>query len=251
MLPGAPTEPAGELIEPGAALVGAIRGGAPAAPQVQRLLDGARLRRDELERQVAEANLDALTGDAVAEDHRQHLAGDLAATSAEIERLETALEVALQRDQRREAETELKVRRDGLAEFQRVTKVRATAAADLDRAAAAIVDAWNRLQAAEHLVRMSLPNGCALPPGYHGVRLQDLAANTVYRQHTITGIGDDRLCFPGAKPPDMNTRFNPRAIASATDVIGDQNRWLERHLGAQVEAFAEIVGLAPAPEEAA
>jgi hypothetical protein len=140
-----------------------------------------------------------------------------------------------------------------LEEFERVLEVQATPAADLDKAAALIVDAWRRLHASEHLVAMTLPRGTALPPGYHGVRLSQLAAGAVCRWHDISGIGDDRNVFPGARPPDLNTRFNPQAIASATDVIGEQNRWLERHLGAQVEAFTEFVGLAPtpAPREAA
>jgi hypothetical protein len=221
-------------------------------PRVRAELDGA------LERQRSlQAGVDALSLDAVldgkAKNKLDKLEGELAAATSSVVRLTKALAQAEERDRRREAEAELQTRQDGLAEFQRVCVARAAAADDLDQAAPKIVDAWRRLRATEELIRMSLPRGTVLPPGYHGVRLRDLAAAAVYRQHAgdIAGVGDDGNCFPGAAPPTFNERFNPGAIASAADVIADQNAWLMRHLDAQIQRFAEQQGLSTVPDEEA
>jgi hypothetical protein len=200
---------------------------------------GARARRDELEAELSEAALDALTGDTIAQDRHSRITGELGEVNHQLEQLELTLETALQRDARKAALAAHKNREDGLAAFSQVCAARQKAAEDLDAAAEAITDAWRRLQATERLVTMSLPADTRLPPGYHGIRLRDLAAAAVYRHQDVVGIGDDANAFPGAKPPDTNTRLNPSAIESASGIISDQNSWLLRHVGGQVQRFAE------------
>ena len=203
--------------------------------------------------EIAECGLDAMTGDAIAEDRHRRAVASLEETTEALAALEQAYDVAVARDGRRAALASHGAKLDELKEFEQVCTARQTAAADLDTAAAAITGAWRRLRSCEELIRLSLPSGCILPSGYSGVRLQDLAAAAVYRQHVddIHGIGDDQNVFPGAKPPDLMTRFAPGNISSAAEVIADQNSWLMRHLGAQVQRFAEQHDLVPAPDEEA
>lgn len=99
-------EPRGLLGGLVAKMSGVINRNEDQGPQCQRLIDDARARRDELEGQLAEAALDALTGDSVAQDRHQRLTEALDAVNAEIGHLEQALDVAAQRDAKRADDAE-------------------------------------------------------------------------------------------------------------------------------------------------
>jgi hypothetical protein len=228
-----PVPVAAEPVQP------ALKAG-PLAPQLKPMVAASVQRVAKLEAEVAGLSLGDVLNEGDAPDRRKRLVQELHEARAERDRLVAAFSTAQDRDERAANEVELARLQVELTEFERITAARRDAARELDKAAEAMAAAWHRLRATSQLLEACVPDGCHLPQGFRATNLTQLARSTIYRNSNVANPGDEATALPGGSPPSIATRYDPGAIPSAAETIGDECSWLVSAIKAQIELTAKF-----------
>jgi hypothetical protein len=167
----------------------------------------------------------------------------IATARNEVDRLRSAMRLAVEKDERAEADARRRLRESQFAAMRAHADARLKATREMVIGMEAAATAYRRYIGATLKMTAAVPIGTSMPPGAQLGYLESEIASELYRHSGVTQIGA-RGAFPGAKPPSELMRFQPDQIRPLTDVIEDANNYILTSIrgqtfGEEIPAAAE------------